>query len=230
MSLPANAVARGQTSRPAVPRRPDQDRHRRQPEDVLRLPAHAGLRAARSPPSPLSHPAVRSGEIELFVLPASRHAECSRGSSAWPGAAPARRTFPGQTKARYTGEVSGRTMSELGGRYAEVGHAERRRIFGEADRTIGLKTVAAYRNGLTPVLCVGELRPGSGRKPSGTAPRTSTPRSTGHGRLGPAARTIVAYEPQWAIGAAEPRHSGAHQHCMPDGRAPARAPAGPRAG
>ncbi|MET3143154.1 UNVERIFIED_ORG: hypothetical protein ABIB13_002885 [Arthrobacter sp. UYEF2] len=60
-----------------------------------------------------------------------------------------------------TGEVGGKTVAELGGRYAEVGHAERRRIFGEDDTVIGLKTAAACRNGLTPILCVGELHAGS---------------------------------------------------------------------
>jgi triosephosphate isomerase len=85
-----------------------------------------------------------------------------------------------------------------------VGHAERRRIFGEDDDVIGLKTAAAYRNGLTPVLCVGE--PGRGtsadaikhciRELDGVLNRAAS--------LGPLGRTIVAYEPQWAIGAPEP--------------------------
>jgi hypothetical protein len=58
--------------------------------------------------------------------------------------------------ADHPGEVGGKIIAEVGGRFAEVGHAERRRIFGEDDDVFGRKTAAAYRNGLTPVLCVGE--------------------------------------------------------------------------
>ena len=50
-------------------------------------------------------------------------------------------------------------LKEIGCRYAEVGHAERRRLFGEGDTVVAAKTAAALRNGLTPVLCVGELDP-----------------------------------------------------------------------
>ncbi len=44
----------------------------------------------------------------------------------------------------------------MGCRYAEVGHAERRRLFGEDDAAAAAKVAASWRNGLTPVLCVGE--------------------------------------------------------------------------
>ncbi|MDQ0867155.1 triose-phosphate isomerase family protein [Arthrobacter globiformis] len=151
-----------------------------------------------------AHPAVRSGDIELFALPAHPVLpECARIMSAAGAAAGAQDIF-WEDEGAFTGEVSGKMVAETGGRYAEVGHAERRRIFGEDDDVIGLKTAAAYRNGLTPVLCVGE--PGRGtaadavkyciREIDGVLNRA--------GSLGSTGRTIVAYEPQWAIGAAEP--------------------------
>ena len=150
------------------------------------------------------HPAVRSGDIELFALPAHPVLpECARILSAAGAAAGAQDIF-WEDEGAFTGEVSGRMVAETGGRYAEVGHAERRRIFGEDDDVIGLKTAAAYRNGLTPVLCVGE--PGRGtaadaikhciRELDGVLNRAAS--------LGAPGRTIVAYEPQWAIGAPEP--------------------------
>ncbi|WP_414495881.1 triose-phosphate isomerase [Streptomyces sp. CRN 30] len=46
-------------------------------------------------------------------------------------------------------------MTEFG-RPGPVGHAERRRLYGEGDTLVAAKTAAALRNGLTPVLCVGE--------------------------------------------------------------------------
>ena len=104
---------------------------------------------------------MQSGDIELFVLPTLPVLpEAARILGAAGAAAGAQDIF-WEDEGAFTGEVGGKTVAELGGRYAEVGHAERRRIFGEDDEVIGLKTAAAYRNGLTPVLCVGELQPGS---------------------------------------------------------------------
>ncbi|MGO4807706.1 triose-phosphate isomerase [Arthrobacter sp. 2MCAF15] len=152
----------------------------------------------------LTHPAVQSGEIELFVLPALPALPEAARILGVAGAGAGAQDIFWEDEGAYTGEVSGRTVSELGGRYAEVGHAERRRIFGEDDRTIGLKTAAAYRNRLTPVLCVGELQPGSVEEAIRHCTADIDAALNRARSLGPAARTIVAYEPQWAIGAPEP--------------------------
>lgn len=152
----------------------------------------------------LAHPAVQGGDIELFVLPTLPVLpEAARILGAAGAAAGAQDIF-WEDEGAFTGEVGGKTVAELGGRYAEVGHAERRRIFGEDDSVIGLKTAAAYRNGLTPVLCVGERQQGSVEE---AITRCSAEIDAVLNRaqsLGRAARTIVAYEPQWAIGAPEP--------------------------
>ena len=108
-----------------------------------------------------AHPAVQNGDIELFVLPTLPVLPEAARILGTAGAAAGAQDIFWEDEGPYTGEVGGKTVAELGGRYAEVGHAERRRIFGEDDRIIGLKTAAAYRNGLTPVLCVGELEQGS---------------------------------------------------------------------
>src|SRR3954447_3306953 len=105
----------------------------------------------------LAHPAVQRGDIELFVLPMLPALPEAARILGVAGAGTGAQDIFWEDEGAYTGEVSGRTIAELGERYAEVGHAERRRIFGEDERVIGLKTAAAYRNGLTPVLCVGEL-------------------------------------------------------------------------
>lgn len=151
------------------------------------------------------HAAVASGDIEVFVLPSlPALPEAARILGA-AGIGTGTQDIFWEDEGPYTGEVGGKTVAELGGRYVEVGHAERRRIFGEDDRIIGLKTAAAYRNGLTPVLCVGELTAGS-------PPEEAIAHCTAEidaalnraGSLGPTKRTIVAYEPQWAIGAPQP--------------------------
>ena len=62
----------------------------------------------------------------------------------------------GQPDRTVTGEVSGAELAELGVTLAEIGHFERRTLFGETDEIVARKTLAALRNGLAPVLCVGE--------------------------------------------------------------------------
>lgn len=99
----------------------------------------------------------------------------------------------------YTGEVS---ASQLRGlvQYGLVGHSERRHVFGERSKDIRSKVQAAVRNGITPVLCIGETA--SERADGETADAI-------HGQLigGLANITsvevehiVVAYEPVWAIG------------------------------
>ena len=152
----------------------------------------------------LAHPAVQSGEIELFVLPAlPALPEAARILGLAKAGTGAQDIF-WEDEGAYTGEVGGKFVAELGARYAEVGHAERRRIFGEDDRIIGLKTAAAYRNGLTPVLCVGELQPSSVEEAIRQCSADIDAALNRARSLGPAGRTIVAYEPQWAIGTPEP--------------------------
>ncbi len=151
-----------------------------------------------------AHPAVQRGDIELFILPSFTALPESAALLAGSGAAAGAQDIFWEDEGAYTGEVSGTTIAELGGRYVEVGHAERRRIFGEDDDVVGLKTAAAYRNGLVPVLCVGEPQQGSAVQAIAHCVREIDSALTRAASLGLAGRTIVAYEPQWAIGAAEP--------------------------
>ncbi|MHC6218987.1 triose-phosphate isomerase family protein [Arthrobacter sp. MMS24-S77] len=151
-----------------------------------------------------AHPAVRSGVVELFVLPAFPVlAEAGRLLD-MSGVGTGAQDIFWEDEGAYTGEVSGKMVAEVGGSYVEVGHAERRRIFSEDHRVIGLKTAAAYRNKLTPVLCVGELNSGSPEEAITHCTAEIDAALKRAQSLGPAGRTIVAYEPQWAIGAPEP--------------------------
>lgn len=100
----------------------------------------------------------------------------------------------------YTGEISGRELAELGVGVVEVGHAERRRLFGETDATVALKTAAALRNCITPVLCIGEPTR------SADAAQYCVGQLRSALRGAPLGRVIVAYEPVWAIGEAQPAH------------------------
>ncbi|KAG7133327.1 putative triosephosphate isomerase like protein [Verticillium longisporum] len=108
----------------------------------------------------------------------------------------------------YTGEISPASLAELGVRIVELGHAERRRLFGETDASTAAKAAAAARNGLIPLVCVGELdRPLAAGDEAGAQAAAEALRPQVESVLAavpPAAEVVLAYEPVWAIGAAEP--------------------------
>lgn len=56
----------------------------------------------------------------------------------------------------YTGEVSPAVLAEVGCRLVEVGHAERRRFFGDTDETTAQKAAATAFSGMVPLVCIGE--------------------------------------------------------------------------
>ncbi|MBC7724954.1 MAG: triosephosphate isomerase [Burkholderiaceae bacterium] len=146
------------------------------------------------------HPAVASGAVELFVIPGylslAPAATVLSGSRVLLGA----QDLATDDRGAFTGEVSGTELAEIGVSLVEVGHAERRRLFGETDEVVAAKTSAALRNSLAPVLCIGETdRVGPADAAAECARQLdSAIDGAPHGRL------VVAYEPVWAIGAAEP--------------------------
>ncbi|MFF2328730.1 MULTISPECIES: triose-phosphate isomerase family protein [unclassified Streptomyces] len=150
------------------------------------------------------HPAVTSGTAELFVLPAFPAIVPVSGILAGTEVRTGAQDLATEDTGPFTGEVSGAHLKEIGASYAEVGHAERRRLFGEGDTVVAAKTAAALRNGLTPVLCVGELdRVAPAEAAARTVAETQRVLATA-AHDGAPAPIVVAYEPQWAIGAPEP--------------------------
>ncbi|KAK5047378.1 hypothetical protein LTR84_006901 [Exophiala bonariae] len=134
-------------------------------------------------------------------------------STAWPLALGAQNAFqtPSSTPyGAYTGEITPAAIKSLGCAVVELNHAERRRLLGESDETAALKTGAVTRAGLVPLVCIGELaRPdldGPLSAAVGVAVRELTPQiECVLGAVeGDAQVVIFAYEPVWAIGAAEP--------------------------
>jgi len=99
----------------------------------------------------------------------------------------------------HTGDVSAPMLADLGCRYVEVGHSERRREHREGDRLLARKVAAIRRWHMTPILCVGERT----RRPLEAATRAVTGQLRGAlGGLDAAAldALVIAYEPVWAIG------------------------------
>jgi triosephosphate isomerase (TIM) len=103
----------------------------------------------------------------------------------------------------YTGEISGAMLAKLKCGYAVVGHSERRQYHAEDDALVNAKVKAAFRHGLTPILCVGE---GLEVRRAGTHVEHTLAQLTGalaDVGAAQAATIVVAYEPVWAIGTGE---------------------------
>jgi triosephosphate isomerase len=97
----------------------------------------------------------------------------------------------------YTGEISGKFLKALHCDYVIVGHSERRKYFGETDETVNKRITAAFRNNLTPIVCVGETD--EEREAGRTQDVLSTQLRDGLAGQD-IAKMVIAYEPVWAIG------------------------------
>ena len=100
----------------------------------------------------------------------------------------------------YTGEVSIKMISEAGATYCIIGHSERREYFGETDEMVNLKATALLEAGLTPIICVGESL--TVRDADMYIDYVSKQVQAALAGLDEAqiAKSIIAYEPIWAIG------------------------------
>jgi triosephosphate isomerase len=100
----------------------------------------------------------------------------------------------------FTGEVSGAMLAAVGCRFVIVGHSERRHGMGEDDAVVARKLRAARRDGLVPIVCVGETL--AERDAGATAEVLVRQVRAAYEGLdaAAAASTVVAYEPVWAIG------------------------------
>ncbi len=101
----------------------------------------------------------------------------------------------------YTGEVSAPMLAQAGCRYVEIGHAERRRLFGETDADVRRKVAASFRAGLVPVLCVGEA---AELGPEAAVEACGRQIAEALEGVAPERDAVIAYEPVWAIGAPRP--------------------------
>ena len=95
----------------------------------------------------------------------------------------------------YTGDISGKMLTEMGVKYAIVGHSERRANHNETDEIIRAKAETAIKNKIIPIICVGETM--SERKSGHTARVIRDMLKRDLPRNG---KFIIAYEPRWAIG------------------------------
>jgi len=100
----------------------------------------------------------------------------------------------------YTGEISGAFLAKLGCTFAVVGHSERRTYHNEDDALVAAKAAAAFRHGLTPIVCIGEhldVREAGNHVEYNVAQLRGSLAGLSAEQL---AGVVIAYEPVWAIG------------------------------
>ncbi len=100
----------------------------------------------------------------------------------------------------YTGETSAAMLKAAGVSYVIIGHSERRQYFGETDKTVNARTLAAVKAGLTPIVCVGELKDERETGYTDILVTYQTQMALHGLTAAEVAKVVIAYEPVWAIG------------------------------
>ncbi len=105
-----------------------------------------------------------------------------------------------EPKGAFTGEISAQMLKEARCTHVIIGHSERRQLFGETNETVNRRLETALEAGLVPIVCVGETL--QEREADATAQVVERQVVTGFAGVSTAdfARSIIAYEPVWAIG------------------------------
>ncbi|HEX4586658.1 MAG TPA: triose-phosphate isomerase [Mycobacterium sp.] len=100
----------------------------------------------------------------------------------------------------YTGDISGAFLAKLGCTYVVVGHSERRTYHHEDNALVAAKAVAAFRHGITPIVCIGEhleVREAGNHVDHCVEQLRGSLEGLTAEQIGNA---VIAYEPVWAIG------------------------------
>jgi len=147
-----------------------------------------------------------NAEVLLFP-PSPSLSEARMQLGATPGIYLGIQHIHAEASGAFTGEISAEIAAEVGATYALIGHSERRQLFFETDAGTRDRVVAAYRAGLSPLLCVGETiaERRDGRLADVLLRQLDAVLSS-EAVLGPIGREapfVLAYEPVWAIGTGE---------------------------
>ena len=142
--------------------------------------------------------AALAGKVDLMVCPPATllmaFAKLAQGTAVAIGG----QDCHAEAAGAFTGDISAEMLKDAGATAVIVGHSERRTLHRETDGDVRAKALAAWRAGLTAIVCIGETQ--AEREAGGTLDVLgrqldgSLPHGAG------AARLVIAYEPVWAIG------------------------------
>ncbi|MFS0577461.1 triose-phosphate isomerase [Sporosarcina sp. 179-K 3D1 HS] len=141
-----------------------------------------------------------SDKVEPVVCPPSLYLEELVRLTATSSLSIGAQTMHEEKEGAFTGEVSPAMLANVGVRYVILGHSERRQYFNETDSAVNRKVQAAFENGLTPIVCVGETL--EQREAGQTAQLVADQVEKAFNGIDAesAEKAVIAYEPIWAIG------------------------------
>ncbi|OUD09590.1 triose-phosphate isomerase [Marivivens niveibacter] len=145
--------------------------------------------------------ATRDDRIQRFVIPSFTNVRETKQILADTSVKVGAQNMHWADNGAWTGEVSPVMLTDCNLDIVELGHSERREHFRETDETVGLKTEAAVRHGLTPLICIGETlterESGRAKDVLATQVRGALSKLSNDQKSAP---ILFAYEPVWAIG------------------------------
>jgi triosephosphate isomerase (TIM) len=100
----------------------------------------------------------------------------------------------------FTGEVAASMLVDFGCKYVIVGHSERRNLYGESDELVAEKFAKAQSANLIPILCVGELLEEREAGETENVVKRQLDAVINLQGVASLAKSVIAYEPVWAIG------------------------------
>lgn len=144
--------------------------------------------------------ATSAAQVDVAVCPPSVYldavAQVVRGTAVALGA----QNMYHESAGAFTGEISGAMLLDVGCRYVILGHSERRHILGETDRDVNRKVHAALKQGLLPIVCVGETLEQREAGQTGDVVGSQFAGSLQGLTAEQMGSVVIAYEPVWAIG------------------------------
>jgi triosephosphate isomerase len=145
-------------------------------------------------------PLVKDARATVVVCPPCACLAAAKEALAGSGIGLGAQNMDHHDSGAYTGEISAGMLKALGVEYVIIGHSERRQYYAETDGTVNLKVKQALKNGLIPIMCVGEML--EEREQGVTAEIVGMQTKLGLLGLDAAGveKVIIAYEPVWAIG------------------------------
>ena len=139
-------------------------------------------------------------ESDILVCPPSVYLDSVSSAISGSGIALGAQDVYFESKGAFTGEISTSMLNDIGCTYVILGHSERRHIMGESDQLINKKVHAALAAGLIPVVCVGELLEHQEAERTHEVVKEQFVGSLAGLTDEQICKTVIAYEPVWAIG------------------------------
>lgn len=141
-----------------------------------------------------------SDKVQLFIIPPFPYVAEAASLVSRTNVLTGAQNMHWEEEGAWTGEVSPVMLKDCGAQIVEIGHSERRTYFGETDETVALKTAAAIKYGLIPLVCIGDTRAEYDAGQTAQALERQTRALLRDVSNEDAHKVVIAYEPVWSIG------------------------------